>query len=99
MTSAVATRDAVSPPAVAAVAGCVSVLAGLSYAKPLAGIVCFSGWAALRSEYPGIINAANAGTKVLMCHGKSDPTVRGVAVGALHCDGGYLPRGVTSFVR
>lgn len=56
----------------------ISVLAGLSYPKRLAGIVGFSGWAARRDAYPEHIAEAQKGppnTPVLLVHGSSDAKV------------------------
>ena len=60
--------------------GAMALYAGLSFPTTLGGIVCFSGWAALRDQYPGHIHESNKSTRVLMCHGTEDPTVRHAGV-------------------
>lgn len=56
--------------------GAMSVLAGYSYAKKLAGVVCLSGWAALEDELVARVRSgANAETPAFIAHGTEDPTV------------------------
>lgn len=50
-----------------------SLLAGLTYEKPLAGIIALSGWAMKRRELARLIRHKDV--PVFIGHGKSDPTV------------------------
>eukprot|EP00933_Yihiella_yeosuensis_P062411 TRINITY_DN65360_c0_g1_i1.p1 TRINITY_DN65360_c0_g1~~TRINITY_DN65360_c0_g1_i1.p1 ORF type:complete len:331 (-),score=66.68 TRINITY_DN65360_c0_g1_i1:72-1064(-) len=50
-----------------------SLLAGLTYEKPLAGVVALSGWAMRRDELPGIITQKEV--PIFLGHGDQDPTV------------------------
>mmetsp|Transcript_25665 Transcript_25665/g.68144 ORF Transcript_25665/g.68144 Transcript_25665/m.68144 type:complete len:332 (-) Transcript_25665:331-1326(-) len=50
-----------------------SLLAGLTYEKPLAGIIALSGWAMRRSELPTLLR--QRGVPVFLGHGEADPTV------------------------
>eukprot|EP00931_Biecheleriopsis_adriatica_P007931 TRINITY_DN109173_c0_g1_i1.p1 TRINITY_DN109173_c0_g1~~TRINITY_DN109173_c0_g1_i1.p1 ORF type:complete len:207 (-),score=42.38 TRINITY_DN109173_c0_g1_i1:61-681(-) len=54
--------------------GTLSLLAGLSYPKRLAGVVSISGWCAKRSDMSWVSEAAKQ-TPVLMCCGDGDPVV------------------------
>lgn len=54
--------------------GTVSLSAGLSYPKKLAGIICISGWCAVRTNVDWISDAGRE-TPVLMTFGDSDPVV------------------------
>ena len=56
--------------------GAMSVLAGYSYSKTLAGVVCLSGWPPLKGEMVARVrNGANAATPAFIAHGTEDPTV------------------------
>lgn len=52
--------------------GALAVHAGLSYNLPLAGILSFSGYAALPEDYPEHIAPANKGVPVVAVHGNAD---------------------------
>ena len=53
--------------------GAMTYYAGLTYPKTLGGLFVLSGFLPLRSEFPGIINAANKHTPVFVAHGTQDP--------------------------
>merc|ERR1712194_930175 len=55
--------------------GTVSLLAGLSYPKTLAGVILISGWCAKRENVASWISEAGKKTPVLMCCGNGDPVV------------------------
>ena len=56
--------------------GAMALLAGYTYSKPLAGVVCFSGWAALASDLTKRVPAAaNAKTPAFVAHGTRDQVV------------------------
>lgn len=55
--------------------GAMAITAGLRYPRQLGGIVCFSGWAPLRSEYPACVHPSNASTPILITHGSEDDKV------------------------
>eukprot|EP00746_Dinoflagellata_sp_MGD_P030084 gnl/MRDRNA2_/MRDRNA2_171278_c0_seq1.p1 gnl/MRDRNA2_/MRDRNA2_171278_c0~~gnl/MRDRNA2_/MRDRNA2_171278_c0_seq1.p1 ORF type:complete len:293 (-),score=55.94 gnl/MRDRNA2_/MRDRNA2_171278_c0_seq1:60-857(-) len=50
-----------------------SLLAGLTYEKPLAGIVALSGWAMRRDDLPELVKQKQV--PIFIGHGESDPTV------------------------
>jgi len=52
-----------------------SALVGLQYSKPLAGIVCMSGYLPFNGDFGKAINAAQKKTPVLVCHGDADQVV------------------------
>ena len=57
--------------------GALALAAGLSYTKPLVGVVCFSGWLVKRSTFDTeVAHEANQHTPVLMAHGDADQAVR-----------------------
>ena len=52
------------------------MLAGQSYKSPLGGIVCFSGWPALKEDLvTRVRGGANAQTPVFIGHGEDDGVV------------------------
>ena len=53
-----------------------SLLAGLSYKKRLAGIVSISGWAAYRSDLPDRVSEAAKSVPYLFTCGVGDPIVK-----------------------
>lgn len=55
--------------------GTVSLLAGLSYAKTLGGIVSISGWCGSKGEHASWISEHGRRTPVLFCYGDGDPIV------------------------
>lgn len=55
--------------------GAMAINVGLSYAKPLGGILSFSGFVPLMENYPDEISEANKKTPVLAIHGNSDKVV------------------------
>lgn len=56
--------------------GAVALYAGLTYDKPLAGIVAVSTYLPLHKNFPEALAEANKATPVLMCHGDADTVVR-----------------------
>ena len=62
--------------AAASCCAALALLAGYTYSKPLAGVVCFSGWAALASGFVARVESgANGKTPAFVAHGTQDPTV------------------------
>lgn len=57
------------------IGGAIAIHAGLSYHRPIAGVVSFSGYVPLPDEYPEHIHESNAKTPVLALHGKQDDTI------------------------
>jgi predicted esterase len=55
--------------------GTVSILAGLTYPKPLAGIVSISGWGAYREGLAAKVHEANKATPMFYSVGTGDPIV------------------------
>jgi len=56
--------------------GAMALLAGYSYHQPLAGVVCFSGWPALKeSLVERVKGSANAATPAFIGHGTADGVV------------------------
>lgn len=53
--------------------GALALYAGLSYPKPLAGILALSCWLPLHKKFTP--HDANLGTPILQCHGRQDPLV------------------------
>merc|ERR1719272_1966951 len=55
--------------------GTLSLHAGLSYSKKLAGVISISGWCAMRNDVSSWISTAGKETPILMCCGDGDPVV------------------------
>jgi len=55
--------------------GAMALHCGLSYPKPLGGIVSFSGFLPVPEEYPEHMSEANKETQILAIHGNSDQVV------------------------
>ena len=56
--------------------GAMALYAGYLYAHPLAGIVCFSGWPALKEDFvERVRGSANYNTPVFLGHGTIDDVV------------------------
>jgi len=56
--------------------GAMALLAGYTYSKPLAAIVCLSGWPALADDLPSRVpSGANAKTPAFVAHGTRDQVV------------------------
>eukprot|EP01112_Ceratiomyxa_fruticulosa_P015483 TRINITY_DN4551_c0_g2_i1.p1 TRINITY_DN4551_c0_g2~~TRINITY_DN4551_c0_g2_i1.p1 ORF type:complete len:223 (-),score=39.21 TRINITY_DN4551_c0_g2_i1:97-765(-) len=56
--------------------GAVALYSGLTFDKPLAGILALSTYLPLHKNFPKVINEANRNTKLLMCHGEDDEVVK-----------------------
>ncbi|CAM9973354.1 unnamed protein product [Heterosigma akashiwo] len=52
-----------------------SLQAGLTYPKKLAGIAALSGWLARKSDIAGLVTDSNKSTPILICHGTQDDKV------------------------
>ena len=52
--------------------GALSLYAGLTYPRKLAGIIALSCWLPLHKDFPNAMSAANKSTPILQCHGKED---------------------------
>ena len=56
--------------------GAMAVYAGYSYDKPLAGVACLSGWAAVKDSFNGrVTSGANSNTPAFVFHGSEDEVV------------------------
>lgn len=55
--------------------GTLSILCGLTYSKPLGGVVSISGWAAYREALPSKVSDANKQLPMLFSVGTADPVV------------------------
>ena len=56
--------------------GAMALLAGYSYPKPLAAVVCFSGWPVLAHDFVARVQGgANAATPAFVAHGTQDQVV------------------------
>ena len=56
--------------------GAMALLAGYSYPKPLAAVVCLSGWPVLVDDFlPRVTGGANATTPAFVAHGAQDQVV------------------------
>lgn len=52
------------------------IYAGLTYKKPLAGILALSTYLPLHKHFPEALTDANKNTPLLMCHGERDEVVK-----------------------
>jgi phospholipase/carboxylesterase len=52
--------------------GAMTYYAGLSYPKPLGGLVVLSGYLPLRKDFPGVVHDANRRTPMFVAHGTAD---------------------------
>jgi len=56
--------------------GALALYSGLTYNKPLAGILAISTYLPLSKSFPEIFNQENVNTPILMLHGEDDNIVR-----------------------
>lgn len=55
--------------------GAMALYSGLTYPKPLAGILALSTYLPLSKTFPAVMSEANKNTPILMCHGEQDKVV------------------------
>jgi len=56
--------------------GALAIYSALTYKHTLGGIIGLSCWLPLHTDFPNSLQAGNAETPLLQCHGNADPIVR-----------------------
>jgi len=56
--------------------GAIALYSGLTYKKPLAGILALSTYLPLHKHFPKELSEENVNTPILMCHGRQDTVVK-----------------------